>query len=258
MLQMLWNALLFRPLLNILIGLYNTIGLNNLGLAIIWLTILVRILLIPVSLKDEKRQRRTQEFEDELTGLRKSYANNPSVLREEQRKLFQQLRFRRWPKILNLTVQGLILVILYQVFVGGIRLQEIVDALYAWVAVPVSINTIFLGIDIAKSSALLSGACAIVLLIEIVLDHQKVKKTWTYRDLLYLVAFPGATFLLLWYLPAVKAMFILTTLLFSAVFDSVRSFLKSVKMQQASIAEQAQKNETDRLANIPHPKQRFQ
>ena len=33
--QFIWDCVIFRPLLNLLIGLYNTIGLENLGLTII-------------------------------------------------------------------------------------------------------------------------------------------------------------------------------------------------------------------------------
>ena len=253
--QFLWTEIFFRPLLNLLIGLYNTVGLENLGLAIIWLTIGTRVVLLPFSFKVESQRKRRELLTDELAALQKSYGNNPSVLREEQKDLLKKFKFRRWPKVINLAVQGFILLVLYQVFVGGINLGALVDSLYSWVDVPITINTVFLGIDIAKSSILLSLMPALVLAGTIVFDHGGMQN-WNARDLFLLIGFPLATFVILLLLPAVKAVFILTSMLFGILFRIITAFFDSVKLHEQLVKDRAKK-EAAKSVNIPHPKDRF-
>lgn len=252
-----WQALVFRPLLNLLIGLYNTLGLENLGLAIIWLTVIIRVILLPFSLKDDERRDKERKLRLELKNLHRLFANNPTVLREEQRRLMKKRRYRRWPKIIVLAVQGLVFIILYQVFIHGINLSAVVDALYSFVDVPFGINTRFLGIDVAHRSAILSGLCGLLLFANIWLDHQLENRPWTPRDLLFLVGFPLVTFLALYLLPAVKSIFILTTMIFSDVLMVLSVFKASIKEQDKIMHEHAAEKARKKDEGVPHPTARF-
>lgn len=254
--EFLWHELLFRPLLNLLIGIYNTIGQENLGLAIIWLTLLVRLLLLPLSLKDDERRETEKALQNDLAELRKRYANNPAVLRDEQRAAFRQHRIRRWPKIVVLAVQGLILLVLYQVFIGGIKISDFVDALYSFVHVPFQINTVLVGIDIAQRSYILSALCGMLLFANIWLDHQLSNRSWRQADLLYLFGFPAFTFIILAILPGVKALFILISIIFSDLLLVVETFRESIKEQDRLIAEK-DAAAFARSQEKPHPKERF-
>ena len=252
-----WQELLFRPLLNLLIGLYNTVGLQNLGIAIIWLTIITRIVLLPASLKDKKKLSKESDLRAKLAQLQKSYGNNPSVLRLEQRKLLKERKFRKWPKVILLGVQGLVLVILYRVFLGGINVEKIVDQIYSFVSIPPQINTIFLGIDIAQRSFILSFLCALLLFGNIWAGHRKSGKKWQRSDLLYAFGFPLLTFLVLWYLAAVKALFIITSMIFSNVLRAWSSFRESVKEQNVMMKDRTVKEAKAKKDALPQVKDRF-
>jgi len=257
MLTFIWNEIFFRPLLNILIGLYNTIGLENLGLSIIWLTFITRLILLPFSFKAEKQRKKQAEVSKELRVLQTSYANNPSVLRQEQKELLRRSKVRRWPKIISLAVQGFILLILYQVFVGGIKLEQIVDTLYGFVDVPVFVNTVFLGIDIAQRNLIFSIIPAAVLFITIIIDHGGLQTKWTKKDLVLLIGFPLATFIFLFALPAVKAIFILGSQLFSLSLRFLTNFFESVSHQDKLMNEQSEKEMKTREEGLQHPRDRF-
>lgn len=250
-----WQEFLFRPLLNALILLYNSIGLDNLGLAIVWLTVIIRLLLLPVTLKEGKRKHKEFKIQSELAGLKKSYGNNPSVLREEQRRMMRSYRFRRWPRLLSLAVQGLVLVILYQVFVGGVQLAEIVDQLYSFVHVPITINTVFLGIDIAQRSIIMSLIPALILFGSIYFEYKY--ESQTEPDLVYLLAFPIVTFGILWYLPSVKALFVLSSQVFTLGYRFIKAFRTSVKEHDTIMSKLKEERDTAKQAGIPHPKDRF-
>lgn len=253
----LWETIVFRPLFNLLIGLYNTIGMENLGVTIIWLTVLIRLALLPLSIKDERRREKERKLKVALKNLQRQFANNPSVLREEQRKLMRLHSFRRWPRIVILVVQALVFLILYQIFIHGINLSQVVDALYQFVRVPISINTNFLGIDVAQRSIILSGLCGLLLFANIWLDHQLDNRKWTPADMLFLFGFPAATALVLYLLPAVKSIFILTTMVFSDLMLLISVFRESIKEQEVIMAKRAVEQAQKKDEGIPHPTERF-
>ena len=63
---------------------------NNYAVAIILFTVVTKILLFPVSYKTQKGAARMQLLNPKLEKLKKSFANNPQRLQEEQQKLYQQ------------------------------------------------------------------------------------------------------------------------------------------------------------------------
>ena len=63
---------------------------NNYAVAIILFTVITKILLFPVSYKTQKSAARMQLLNPKLEKLKKSFANNPQRLQEEQQKLYQQ------------------------------------------------------------------------------------------------------------------------------------------------------------------------
>ncbi|MGN0576201.1 MAG: YidC/Oxa1 family membrane protein insertase [Ruminococcus sp.] len=67
---------------------YDFVG--NYGVAIILFTIVTKLLLFPVNYHTQKSSARMLLLNPKLEKLRKSYANNPTKLSEEQQKLYQQ------------------------------------------------------------------------------------------------------------------------------------------------------------------------
>lgn len=247
----LWDEILFRPLLNVLIALYNTIGWQNMGWSIVWLTIIVRVLLIPLSLQDENSRAKQQLLEKELRKVAKSYANNPALMREQQRETLKKFSYRRYPKVFLLGVQAVILVLVYQVFLGGVYVEKFVEDIYSFVSIPEKINTMFLGIDIAKRSLSLSILSSLILFGNIWAEHRKAGKKWTRKDLPLAIGFPLATFLFLYYLAAVKALFIISSQIFSNIIRVITAFNASIKEQDAYIAKKAEE-EARKKESLPH------
>lgn len=63
---------------------------NNYAVAIILFTVITKILLFPVNYKTQKGTARMQLLSPKLEKLKKSFANNPQRLQEEQQKLYQE------------------------------------------------------------------------------------------------------------------------------------------------------------------------
>ncbi|MBI2436846.1 MAG: YidC/Oxa1 family membrane protein insertase [Candidatus Magasanikbacteria bacterium] len=224
MLEIIWNDFLYRPLFNVLIWLYNNWADQNLGWAIIYLTLLLRIVMLPLTILTERNVLKNIELEDEIKHAEKDFRNDPILQKEEIRKRIKQKKVRPWTKVLSLGIQLLVLILLYQVFLRGITGEKLIKFLYDWVDFPGSINTVFYGFHLERTHGIFwPGVVALFLLAEIYIDYRSKKMQLTKADLFYFLFFPAASFLILWILPMVKSLFILTSLIFSAI---IHQFMK--------------------------------
>ena len=218
MLQAIWTEGLFRPVFNFLIWIYNNWTNVNMGWAIVYLTIVLRLVLLPLTLIGERGKIRNEELVTELRGVEKTYSNDPVLQKEEMRRILKQRRVKPWAKAFVLGVQALVFILLYQVFVRGITGERMLAVLYDAVDFPGVINTDFYGFDLsARRDLMWSGAVGVFLYLQIYLESRKHKVRVHRGDLVYFLLFPLVVFLVLWWLPMVKSLFILTSLVFSAI-----------------------------------------
>ncbi|MFA6077137.1 MAG: YidC/Oxa1 family membrane protein insertase [Candidatus Paceibacterota bacterium] len=154
MLSNIWNAILYQPLLNALAFLVSIIPGGDVGLAVIILTILVKVILFPLSQKSIESQAEMNILAPELNRIKASGAS-----KEEQARLTFELYKKHntnpFSGCLLVLVQIPIIFALYYVFYKGINFQS--GLLYSFVHAPEHANMIFLGIlDISKKSLVLA------------------------------------------------------------------------------------------------------
>lgn len=209
----LWDNVLYGPLLNALMWLYNTAAGENLGLAVVLLTVALRLVLLPLSVVAERDSYEFDKLTPDIERINQETLHDSVQRKERIRELLKERKLHPWAKVWGILVQGLVLVVLYRVFVDGIRLH-LVD-LYSWIPRPTDVNTIFLGQDIGERSVLWAAVVGITLFAEILIEQKRAPGQLTRNDMLYALFFPLFTFLVLWWLPAVKSLFIYTSMLFS-------------------------------------------
>jgi len=84
-----WNLIAVQPLTNVLIVLSDYL-FENFGLAIIGLTIVVNILLYPLTRRQLRATRDMQSLQPKLAELKKKYAKDKEKLGREQMKLYKE------------------------------------------------------------------------------------------------------------------------------------------------------------------------
>lgn len=228
-LQFIWHTYLYQPLLNVLIEIYDTLGQGNLGWSIVIMTIGLRILLIPLSFISERNAAKYESLSEELDVVGHYLKDDPVGRRETVRMLLKRKKIRPWASVLLLAIQFLVLVLLYRVFVGGMSPARFVQDLYPWVIPPDVVNTVFYGIDIAHRSLWSSLLVAVLLYIELTVNHKKKGTLHTKGDIIFRYVFPSVVFLVLYSLPAAKALFVLTSMAFSAIFHLFRPLFEPRK-----------------------------
>lgn len=96
---------LFGYLLNFLYELVN----NNFGFAIILFSILLRIILLPVTIKQQKSMEKTNKIQGELKSLQFKYKNNPEMLNKETMELYKREKISPFSGCLSGIVQIIII-----------------------------------------------------------------------------------------------------------------------------------------------------
>ncbi|MFH0805596.1 MAG: YidC/Oxa1 family membrane protein insertase [Patescibacteria group bacterium] len=150
-----FNEVLYRPLFNALVWLYNFIPGNDLGLAIIILTVLIRFILYPLSKKAIQSQKAISKLQPKIKEIQKKYKD-----KEEQAKammeLYKKYKVNPMTGCLPILIQLPILIALYRVFFNGLN-PEALNTLYSFIEKPESLNVMFLGlINLSQRSILLA------------------------------------------------------------------------------------------------------
>lgn len=105
---------------------YNWCG--NYAIAIIVFTIVTKLLLFPINYKTQKNSARMQLLNPKLEKLRKSFANNPQRLQEEQQKLYQQEGYNPMESCMPALIQMLLLFgvidVIYKPFTHILRIAK--------------------------------------------------------------------------------------------------------------------------------------
>src|SRR3989338_8467656 len=114
-LSVLWNTLLFQPLLWSLLT-SSKILFNNLGLGIVVLTLFIRFLLVPLTLPSLKALQKQRELQSELSQLKEKYKDDKRKLAEEQMKLFKKHGINPAAGCLPQILQVIVLIAMYNAF----------------------------------------------------------------------------------------------------------------------------------------------
>jgi YidC/Oxa1 family membrane protein insertase len=154
MLSNIWNVVLYQPLLNALAFLVSVIPGGDVGIAVIILTILVKVVLFPLSQKSIESQAQMAILTPELNKIKASGAS-----KEEQARLtfelYKEHKTNPFSGCLLVLIQIPIIFALYYVFLKGINFES--GLLYSFIHVPEHSNMIFLGLlDITEKSFILA------------------------------------------------------------------------------------------------------
>ncbi len=209
-----WHDFLYTPLLNALMYLYTGPAFGNLGVAIIELTVALRILLLPFTIVDERSRYLYEKLNKKIGSIERDFKADPVKRKDKIRELLKEHKVSYWSKVIVLGIQLLVLVLLYQVFMGGIRFTAH-EVLYSWVTAPATVNTNFLGFDLSQKSVFWPSVVAVILFLQIYSVQKKREHLVTRSDVMYMILFPVFSLVALLLLPMVKSVFVLTSMFFS-------------------------------------------
>jgi YidC/Oxa1 family membrane protein insertase len=144
-----FTLIVFQPLYNALIALYVIVP--DFGVAIIILTIVIRLLLLPVSRKSIESQKKMQEVQPELKKIQEKYKDNKQLQGQKIMEFYKEKKINPASGCLPLIIQLVFLIALYNVFMLGLDSNGTSDLLYDFAKDPGKLNPLSLGIlDLSK------------------------------------------------------------------------------------------------------------
>lgn len=172
--QHLWNEYLYRPLYNVLIALTTIIPGADIGIAIILLTILVKLALHPFTKRSIESQIVQKELEPELARIREQFPDK-KIQAEKTMELYRDRKASPFSGCLPLLIQFPIIIALYYVFYRGLSTDTAI--LYNFVSAPATLNTHFLGlIDLVSPNIVLAVLAGASQFLQMRLSVQAMKK----------------------------------------------------------------------------------
>lgn len=155
MISYLFNEIFYRPLFNGLIFLYNIVPGHDLGVSIIILTILIRLILWPLTSKSIKSQKALTKIQPQIEEIKKKFKNNKEAQAKALMGLYSENKISPLAGFLPLVIQIPIIIALWQVFLNSLNLD--LNSLYSFVPAPTQVQSIFLGlVDLSHKSVVLA------------------------------------------------------------------------------------------------------
>jgi len=219
------NEILYRPLFNGLVLLYNSVAMKDLGLAIILLTILIRVILYPLFHKSLHHQRLMQEIQPFIKKIQEKYKDNREAQTKAILELYSHYKANPLTPFILILVQLPILLALFKIFNGGINVESL-NLLYSFVSNPGTVNHTFLGlIDLNKTNIYIAVLATVSQYIQSKLSIPKPKPGQEItqaekigRNMVYIG--PVITAVILLRLPAALGLYWIATTVFS-VFQQI-------------------------------------
>jgi YidC/Oxa1 family membrane protein insertase len=160
-----WHTFFFDPVYNALVFFIDVIPGGDVGLAIIATVIVVKLVLLPLSIKAAKTQKILREIEPKLKEIKEKFKDK----REEQARammaLYTEAGMNPFASIFLLLINIPIIIALYLAVSkgGGISLPAInTDLLYSFIPSPEVATMNFLGIIDITGKSFLLALCAAV------------------------------------------------------------------------------------------------
>ncbi|SDC95768.1 YidC/Oxa1 family membrane protein insertase [Melghirimyces thermohalophilus] len=122
-----WERYLVLPLQYLLDATQDLLG--SYGLSILVATVLIRLIVLPLTLKQMKSSRAMQALQPEMKRLQEKYKNNQEKLQQETMKLFQKHNVNPLAGCLPVLIQLPILIAFYQAIM---RDENIRSASFLW------------------------------------------------------------------------------------------------------------------------------
>jgi YidC/Oxa1 family membrane protein insertase len=151
-----FNAVFYQPLYNGLVFLIGILPSADVGIAVVILTLIVRALLLPVSIKATRTQIKMNTLSPKIREIQETYKKDREQQARKMMELYRDEKINPFLSFFVLIVQIPFIIALFLVFHNG--LPDINAALlYPFIPTPDNVNTNFLGIiNITEKSVILA------------------------------------------------------------------------------------------------------
>ena len=226
-----FDIVLYKPLFNGLILLYQYLPGQDFGIAVIVLTVFIKIVLYPLGVKSIKMQKALSELQPKMKEIQERFKQDKEKQAKAMMELYQKEKINPLSGCFPLLVQLPIIIALYRVFWKGLQPEQMAY-LYSFVPSPGVIDSTFLGIiDLAAPCIALAFLAGILQFFQtkMMMPHfskksgggsKKKDQMGQFSDMMQkqmLYFFPVFTVIILWTLPSAIGLYWIVFTLFAII-----------------------------------------
>lgn len=145
MISALFHAAFYNPIYNALVALIALVPWGDVGVAVIVLTIIIRVILLPFSISAARTQRAMKMLEPKIKALKETYKNDKEREAVETLALYKAAEVNPFASILMVFIQIPVLLALYWVFRYESFTVVNTALIYAFTPIPHAVSLEFLG-----------------------------------------------------------------------------------------------------------------
>ncbi|MCX6761695.1 MAG: YidC/Oxa1 family membrane protein insertase [Candidatus Moranbacteria bacterium] len=167
----LFNEFVYRPIYNLLIFTYNIVPLHDFGIAIILVTIIIKLILLPLSRKQIESQKKMQELQPKIKEIQDKYKNDKEKQSRALMEFYKENKANPFSGCLPMVFQLVFLIAIYRVLFNISKNGLMVNSsdLYLFMHNPGQIKHLFLGLidlsSIVDFKSLSAGNIAHIILV---------------------------------------------------------------------------------------------
>lgn len=156
----LYTEVIWRPLFNGLIFFYNTLPGRDFGVAVVALTVVIRLILAPLFWKAQKAQKTMALLQPELKKVREEFKKDPQARAKAEMELWSKHGVNPFSGCFSALLQFPILIAMFRVFQQALN-PSYLSYLYFFVGNPGTVRALSLGImDLTKPNLILGIVAA--------------------------------------------------------------------------------------------------
>lgn len=160
-----FHTLFYEPIYNLIVVVLNVVPLHDIGAAIIVVTFLVKLILLPLNLSSLRSQYIMKRLEPEMNKLKELQKTKPQDAGKKMMELYKNEKVNPLASLFAVIIQIPIFIALYFVFSKGLHSDT--NSLYSFVVFPDVLHTEAFGLfDVTKKSiivAILAGISSFIL-----------------------------------------------------------------------------------------------
>jgi YidC/Oxa1 family membrane protein insertase len=160
-----FHTIFYEPIYNLIVLVLNYVPLHDVGAAIIVVTFIVKLFLLPLNLSALRTQYLMKKVEKELQEIKEKNKDNPQELAKATMDIYRREKVNPLSSIAVMIIQIPIIYALYRAFYKGLFNDP--TSLYSFVHFPASLHTFAFGLfDVTQKNiviALLAGLSSYLL-----------------------------------------------------------------------------------------------
>lgn len=160
-----FHTLFYEPVYNLLVVVLTVVPMHDIGAAIIIVTLIVKVLLLPLNMSALRSQYIMKRVEGEMNRIKEEHKSSPQESSRKMMEIYKREKINPFASLFAILIQIPIFFALYFAFSKGFKADP--SSLYSFVTFPETLHTMAFGLfDVTEKNifiALLAGISSYVL-----------------------------------------------------------------------------------------------